>query len=98
MGWEYRARGGPYYIRSTQRNGRTIREYRGRGPGAEQAAREDAQARAVRDQERTAWLQLEALDSQLTALDKMVNVLMDSTLLIAGFHQHHRGEWRKRRI
>ena len=98
MGWEYRARGGPYYIRSIRSNGRTIREYLGRGPGAEQAAREDAEARTIRDQERAAWQHLEGLDAQVTTLDRMVNVLMESTLLTAGYHQHHRGEWRKRRL
>jgi hypothetical protein len=97
MGWEYRARGGPYYIRYAISNGRTIREYLGRGPIAEQAAREDAEVRAIRDQERAAWQHLETLDAQVTTLDRMVTVLLESTLLTAGYHQHHRGEWRKRR-
>jgi hypothetical protein len=70
MGWEYRARGGPYYVRHTIRHGQTTREYLGRGPSAEQAAREDAEARARRDQERTAWQQLESLDAQVGTLDR----------------------------
>ena len=37
MGWEYRASGGPYYIRYSKRNGQEGREYFGRGPAAERA-------------------------------------------------------------
>jgi hypothetical protein len=98
MGWEYRARGGPYYVRHTKRNGREIREYFGRGPEAEKAAAEDARKQAERERERMEWKQLEELDSEVTEFSDLVDFLSKGTLLTEGFHQHHRGEWRKRSI
>ena len=97
MGWEYRSRGGPYYIRHTTSNGHTVREYLGRGPAAERTAAEDTIKRAVQERDRAEWQQLEALDSDVAALCSVVDVLSQGTLLTEGYHQHHRGEWRKRR-
>lgn len=97
MGWEQRARGGPYYIRRTTSNGREIREYVGRGASAERAAAEDAAKRANRERERAEWKHLEVLDLQITELDTITNQLMRASFLASGLHQHHRGEWRKHR-
>jgi hypothetical protein len=98
MGWEYRAGGGPYYVRKTKHHGHEVREYFGRGPAAEQAAAEDARKRAVHERERAEWQQLEALDAELTQLDQIVTLLTDSTLVTRGYYRHHGDpKWRKRR-
>jgi hypothetical protein len=97
MGWEYRAGGGPYYIRRTKQNGVESREYFGHGPEAERAAAEDAREKAERERERMEWKQLEELDTEVTEFSKLVDFLSRGILLTEGFHQHHRGEWRKQR-
>ena len=98
MGWEYRPRGGPYYVRRHNVNGREVQEYFGRGPAAERAAAEDAAKRAVRERERAEWKRLEALDADLTEFDQIVTLLMDSTLVTNGYYRHHGDtHWRKRR-
>jgi len=33
---------------------------------------------------------------RLSTLDATTAMLVQATLLAAGYHQHHRGEWRKR--
>ena len=49
MAWEVRD-GRRYYYRGTRREGRTVKQYIGRGPAAELAARLDARARREREQ------------------------------------------------
>ena len=93
MGWEYRAGGGPYYIRRQGVNGQ--REYCGKGPAAERAAAEDAVRRAERDACRAERRQVEAMDAEVEVLHRTVDLLSKGVLIGAGFHQHNRGEWRK---
>jgi hypothetical protein len=97
MGWDR----GRYYTRSKKVNGRVVREYVGTGRVAVLAAQLDAQERERR---RLDALALRAEKAELDALDAGVEALIDSTelvaraaLLLAGYHQHKRGEWRKRR-
>jgi hypothetical protein len=101
MAWERRERGGIYYTRSRRIGGRVVREYVGRGPLAEAAAREDAVRAAKREAQRREWRarreEIEAVDAQLAQLDALCRMLVRTELEAAGFHQHHRGEWRKRR-
>jgi hypothetical protein len=96
MGWE---RG--YYYRVRKVQGRVVREYVGRGRIAELVARMEAlerekreRAQAERQAERA---ELEALDAPLNELNDFADVLARAALLAAGYHQHKRGEWRKRR-
>ena len=96
MAWEKRGRQ-HFYYRSRKDKGRVVREYLGRGPRAIRAAAEDRARQAVRNEarrEKQAW---EALDVHLTQLDTLITLLSHSTVVDAGFYQHHRGEWRKRR-
>ena len=99
--WERRARGGLYYTRSRKVNGRVIREYVGAGVLGEIAAQMDAQERRSREEEEASWReereQLEALDSLTAELYEAAEILAKATLLASGYHQHKRGEWRKRR-
>jgi hypothetical protein len=100
--WERRDRGGLYYTRSRKEGGRVVREYVGSGPLAELAAETDALRRLRRVEEAKAWRQehesLEALDRSVEELYEAAEILARATLLAAGFHQHNRSEWRRRRM
>ncbi len=101
MGWEHRY-GGVYYYKSSREGGRSVKAYFGRGIVAELAARLDAEARARRTAEADAILaeraRLEPLDSSLEALDAACRTMVAATLTVAGYHQHDRGAWRRRRV
>jgi hypothetical protein len=94
MGWEKRGRH-RYYVRKRNVNGQSIRTYFGRGPVAEQAAVEDAERRRARERERAEWKQLEAMDTELEELYRNIDLLSKGALIREGFHQHHRGNWRR---
>jgi hypothetical protein len=97
MGWDR----GRYYSRSRKVNGRVVREYVGSGRVAELAAQLDALererrrevAQAVRDEK----AELAALDADVKALTETTDLVARAALASAGYHQHKRGEWRKRR-
>ncbi len=98
MGWD---KDGRYYTRSRRVNGRVVREYVGGGRVGELAARLDALERQTRDNERAAFNaerdELDALDAPLAVLNELADLLARAALAAAGYAQHHRGEWRKRR-
>jgi hypothetical protein len=97
MGWDK----GRYYTRSRKVNGRVVREYVGTGRVAELAAQLDALEREKRHLDALALRgekdELSALDAQLKELSQQADLLARAALLAAGYHQHKRGEWRKRR-
>jgi hypothetical protein len=97
MGWER----GRYYTRSRKVNGRVIREYVGSGDLAELAAEMDAIERQRKQIEGAAIHaereELQALDGTLDEVNDAADLLARAALAAAGFHQHKRGEWRKRR-
>jgi hypothetical protein len=95
MGWERR---GPYtyYIRKQTIHGRTVRTSYGRGQAAQVAAAEDAERRQVQETVRAEQARLAQLDQQLDAVIHLLESLVSASLLAAGYHQHHRSEWRKR--
>jgi len=100
MGWETRGHG-RYYTRCRRKNGRVVREYIGAGPIAEQASRADAAQRAERAHqvevgraERAGWA---AADALLRQLSTDVDLLVRAALVDAGYHQHNRGMWRRKR-
>jgi len=99
-------RNGHYcYTKSKRVNGKVKSEYRGSGILAIYAYQWDQQERQeaeeAKRQQRARWQgECEAAD----ALDQAVNVACDSATAAfrtvmgtAGYHQHARGEWRKRR-
>ena len=101
MGCETRRGQGRYYTRSRKVNGRIIREYVGTGLVAELAAQQDAEELAQRLAERER-LQHEAVrwaatTTPLAELSRILDGLSAAALIAAGYHQHHRGAWRKRR-
>jgi hypothetical protein len=95
MGWEQR---GPYqyYIRKEQQHGRTVRRSYGRGAAAMAAATADATRRQAQETARAEQRHLAHLDRHLDEVIGLIEHLMQATLLVAGYHQHHRSEWRKR--
>ena len=101
MAWETRQRGGRYYTRSKKINGRVIREYVGTGLVGELAAAADARARAEREAGKAAWrAECERIESALTPVEEfydVVEIFARGSLILAGYHRHHRGEWRHRR-
>ena len=101
MAWERRARGTAYYTRSRKVGGRVLREYVGTGRTGASAAARDAEKRAAERQESQARSEL---CSRLSAAEDLTDQfcaaaekLLRATLTLAGFHQHHRGDWRRRR-
>jgi hypothetical protein len=78
-----------------------VREYVGSGYAGELAAAEDAlhreaRARAATDR-RTERERLAELDAPLEALDAQAEALYRAALVLAGYRQHDRGQWRKQR-
>jgi hypothetical protein len=94
-----------YYYRVRRENGRVVREYVGRGRVAELMAKLDALDREKKREERrldaaalrNKKAELAALDADLEALIETTDLLARAALVAAGYHQHKRGEWRKRR-
>ncbi len=96
MGWELRAGGGPYYVRRRKVNGKEVRTYFGKGSDAERAADEDLMKQAEKNARKAELEQLKALDMQVAELNTVIDTLIKSSLVIAGYYQHHR-QWRKKR-
>jgi hypothetical protein len=77
-------------------------EYGGSGECARLIGQMEVIERDERDYQR--WAELEErreLDELEDALDKMFEQAQDlarDALTAAGYHQHHRGKWRKRRV
>lgn len=97
MGWDK----GRYYTRSRKVNGCVVREYCGSGEVAELAAQMDAANRTDRKAEREARraekAELDALDAGVKEPDYLADQLARAALLAAGYRQHKRGEWRRKR-
>src|SRR5262249_21954853 len=92
---------GLYYQRSFRREGRVVTQYLGRADRVEALVHQDAQRRARRQAqaadrraEQAAWQQA---DAALARFCTLVDQLVRSALMAAGYHQHDRGPWRKRR-
>lgn len=101
MGWETRQRGGCYYTRSRKVGGRVVREYVGGGLAGLRAAEQDQQERQRRAADAAAWraerTRLAAAEARLVDAYQATDRLVSAALTAAGYHQHHRGEWRRTR-
>ena len=102
MAWQ-EVDGRRYYYRGRRLCGRTRRVYVGAAgsPAAELAAAADDLRRLEREvtaRERHAERERHReAEAPLLALCERTDVLTRAALLAAGFHQHHRGQWRRRR-
>ena len=101
MGWERRDRGGRYYTRSRKVQGRVVREYVGTGPVAEMIAEIDntklAQRVARREALRAEQKRMASVEAPVSDLCDIGDLVARAALMLAGYHRHKRGEWRKRR-
>lgn len=101
MAWESRKNRGAYYTRSYRAGGRVRREYVGTGLLGEYAAGLDETEKGVREQRRRLRLEeeerLEAAGRTVGDVCDQVEVIFRAALITAGYHQHDRGQWRKRR-
>lgn len=102
MGWETRERGTRYYTRSRKIGGRVVREYVGSGTLAELVAQQDASTRAARCRELAAKREEKgketAIERDLVSYYAAVTQVLQQHMEAADFHQHARGEWRRRRM
>ena len=105
MAWEYRERGSLYYTRSRRVGGRIVREYVGGGLIGMLASLQDELEREERRlkaaEARRAWeaerSRLSEADGPVEGLSAACTAIAGTALQAAGYHRHHRGEWRKRR-
>src|SRR5262245_17308435 len=101
MSWQPRTYG-VYYYRSVRVGGRVRTLYFGGGAAGEFAAAVDQLAKLERLEERErlrAYLGRERrAEEALDRLGEAARLLAHAALLAAGYHQHSRGEWRKRRV
>jgi|SRR5262245_27811357 len=92
---------GDYYYWSVRVNGLPRKEYVGRGPDAELIARLEHFEAEARELQRHDWQvarqEAEALEAQLGQLHEQTELLTAAAMAAAGYHRHHRGEWRRRR-
>jgi hypothetical protein len=90
-----------YYYRVRKVNGRVVREYCGNGPLAQLAAAQDemerSQRRLRRLAERRHREEMEAFDAQVSEVDQLADLLAQAALIAAGYRQHDRGQWRRKR-
>lgn len=95
MAW----RQGKYYVKSYRVGRRVTTQYIGSGPVAALAAHFDQEAQAERAERRALKRQIAELTSDAPALRVFFGYVRDqvrAALEQAGYHQHKRGEWRKR--
>lgn len=100
MGLVYR-NGRPYLYRSVRRGGRVTSEYLASGPdalliGALQADDRDGR-RSDRERIRGERKEIDDVERALDEIAGRARALAADALTAAGYHQHHRGEWRRRR-
>ena len=102
MSWSRKKSGVLYYERARRVGSKVVNEYIGRGPPAELAALMDTQRRAEREAAiRDARNERERLKTSVkpaVELAALIELLVKGNLLVAGFHQHDRGEWRRRNV
>lgn len=102
VAWETRGGAHLYYTRSARRDGRVVREYIGCGRAGKRAASADFNRRvarqAARDASREAHRRIAEPDAYVTALWDAAETAAKAVLLVAGFHRHARGAWRRRRV
>ncbi|MEO8495481.1 MAG: hypothetical protein ABI614_10445 [Planctomycetota bacterium] len=100
MSWARKQNGIVYYERARRVGGKVVNEYIGRGRAAEMVALMDAQRRVEREARcREAQIERERLKTSVkpvVELATLIELLVKGSLLVAGFHQHDRGEWRLR--
>jgi len=100
MGWETR-RGRLYYYEKVREGGRVVSRFVGVGVLGEISARYAQLQRMERERKRAAIraerVEMDLLAGEVAEVCEGINVVMRAFLVVAGYHQHDRGQWRKRR-
>lgn len=91
-----------YYYRNVWQDGRSVRIYVGTREVGELAATAD-QIRRVHREINARWWQQEqqrraAAEALVVELCEQSDLLVRATLIAAGYHQHARGVWRRKRV
>ena len=97
MGWQQRG-GRSYFYRSVKVNGKVHSEYVGAGLDAEALAEEMEERRERQEREHAQIQDLRATMGPAVddgTLDELADAAMKAALLVAGYHQHARGQWRR---
>jgi hypothetical protein len=101
MSWEQRKGHGHYYTSAHREHGRTVREYYGTGELGQLAADVDSLAVQTRLLEREARAEerdrIAAIEDPVADFSRAVDLAITCELLVAGYHRHDRGPWRRRR-
>jgi hypothetical protein len=101
MAWESRNGRGRYCTRSVRCGGRVIREYVGAGEAAELIAAIDEERAALRRDDLRAtpeeFATMQAVEAGDMGVCSVADLLARLALVATGHHQHHRGEWRRKR-
>jgi hypothetical protein len=103
MAWETRRNGRRYYYTARRVDGRVVKEYMGRDNAATQAFAKlewsDAErARIARRRQLQREAEYLELDRELEEFHEWCDLIFKAAMLVAGYHQHARGHWRKRRV
>lgn len=97
MPWDRRG----YYYDASKENGRVVRKYIGKGKFAELCSQVDDLEREKRQIARINWKidrdLIEAWDADTMEVIKLADLLARAALIAAGYRQHKRSEWRRRR-
>jgi hypothetical protein len=101
MAWESRD-GRLYYYRSRRDVRKVRKEYCGSGlTGALAEGKADQECAERKEQHRRTEEWRKAWEADCRALeefDRLVDMAVRASLSQAGYHQHQRGEWRRRRV
>ena len=91
-----------YYSRSVKVDGRIYCEYIGGGETGRLAAQHDQERRERTRLRREAagrqMADLKVIDETVTMLCRRTDLAARVAMHTAGYYQHHRGEWRRRRV
>lgn len=98
MAWENRRRQ-RYFYRSRRVGSRVLKEYLGRGAAAAAVAAEIGEGRSERLREQRAQAEfvdrIGAADGLFQQFDRLTSALVAAAMMLAGFRQHNRHEWRR---
>jgi hypothetical protein len=100
MPWREVGRG-RYYYRSRRVDGRPVKCYLGTGPAADLAAAADDLRRVERaverDERKAEQARWESAVAPLLELCRAADLLARAALMLAGYRQHARSTWRRKR-
>jgi hypothetical protein len=101
VGWEWRGHAGPYFYKSVRDGKRVRREYYGKGLQAQLVARELEHRQTALHAERQAVLDEMASTQPVFTLTNDMDVdaklLLEASMLAAGYGRVNYGRWRKHR-